>query len=181
MFLFRASFLTVPLYRSSRVTAIWWATSRPLGGPLWRECGPIPKNISKISIGLCMSVVRPPSLIAFSPPRSYNSRFLESDRTSYAWEIALNCSTDNKHMHLVYHQVLQFHKICSTMHQQTSTNFFTNNRLTQYTHKQYCFMHFVLGYLVASHWSQQFFTGCIYNVMCKLWKNHWRQTIWQTS
>jgi len=96
MFLFRASFLTVPLYRSSNVTAIWWATSLPLGGPLWaRECGLMPKNMSKISIGLCISLAMPPSLIAFSPPRSYNSRFFGSVKTSYAWEIALNCWTVN--------------------------------------------------------------------------------------
>jgi len=96
-FFCNASFLTDPLYRSSRLTFSWWITSFPLFEP--RERPPPPKNMSKMSIGLCISLAIPPSLIACSPPRSYRSRFFGSAKTSYACEIALNCTT-NEHSHL---------------------------------------------------------------------------------
>ena len=59
---------------------------------------PPPKNMSKMSMGDAKPPPPPPpplppSLMAFSPPRSYTSLFWLSDRTSYACEICLNYKT----------------------------------------------------------------------------------------
>lgn len=52
---------------------------------------PPPKKMSKMSKGEPkLGPPFPPSFMAFSPPRSYTSLFLASDKTSYACEICLN-------------------------------------------------------------------------------------------